>query len=106
MDIALDPAATLLLQRLKSLYYCLQQRPHRGNALDDPNRSRDHSINTSLGGASSRFGDNWHALLPWERERAVDRLLAAYCVTRTPHDDFVWTKVRLCLRPGPSRSTS
>ncbi|GAA5836481.1 hypothetical protein JCM9279_000403 [Rhodotorula babjevae] len=100
MDVALNPVADLLLHRLKSLYYWLQQRPHRANALSDPSRSRDHSINTSLGGASYRFGENWHALLPSERELVVDRLLAAYCITRTPQEDFLWDKLnykRLCL---------
>ncbi|GAA5892425.1 hypothetical protein JCM8208_005819 [Rhodotorula glutinis] len=93
MDIALDPVADLLLGHVKSLYYWLQQRPQRGTALGDDSRAHDHNINTSLGGAGTRFADNWHVLLPWERERVVDRLLAAYCVTRTPHEDFVWTKL-------------
>ncbi|GAA5836485.1 hypothetical protein JCM9279_000404 [Rhodotorula babjevae] len=88
MNFALDPAAALLLHRLKMLYDWLQVRPRHGAS-----QHNEGLINVSLGTASSRFVKYWHDVLPWERELAVDRLLAAYCVTRTPHDDFVWKKL-------------
>ncbi|KPV74058.1 uncharacterized protein RHOBADRAFT_45354 [Rhodotorula graminis WP1] len=94
MDPRLDAVAALLSSRATSLYHWLQlHAPSRSDTLSDPTKSREALINNSLTGAGTRFAQNWYELLPWQRERVVDRLLAAYCTTRTPHEDFLWDKL-------------
>ncbi|GAA5836476.1 hypothetical protein JCM9279_000402 [Rhodotorula babjevae] len=76
-----------LLGQLQSLYSWVQDPSVRhltkNRREEEQAKGRlDQKVNRNLSAARTKFVQEWHTLLPWERERAVDRLLAAFCHSR------------------------
>ncbi|GAA5892434.1 hypothetical protein JCM8208_005821 [Rhodotorula glutinis] len=82
----LSPSDVLLAQ-LQTLYGWLQDpsvrhlTKHRREEEQAKGRL-PQNVNRNLSAARTKCAQGWGTLLPWERERAVDRLLAAYCRSR------------------------
>lgn len=107
-----DTPSDALLAQLRSLYGWLQDPSvrHLNNARREQEHAKgrlDKNVNRNLSLAKTKCAQEWPSLLPSERERAVDRLLAAFCSSRACRLTYPdYSKVRLvpycarALRPA------